>query len=51
MPKEITILIDMHILQDNGKHSSITSVFLRGQGWGFAACMLLLYKEGIDQKG
>ena len=49
--KERETSSDMHISQAYGKRSSTTSAFQRGQGWGSAVHVLLLKKEGIDQKG
>ena len=43
--------LDMHISQEYAKRSSTVFAFQRGQGWGSAVRVLLLKKEGIDQKG
>ncbi len=49
--KEMETSSYMHISQEYEKISSTTRAFQRGQGWGSATHVLLLKKEGIDQKG
>ena len=49
--KELVILLHILILQGYGKLNSTMFVFLRRQGWGFAAHVLLLKQKEINVKG
>ena len=49
--KELVILLHFHILQGYGRMNSTMLIFLRKQGWGFAALVLLLKKKETNFKG